>query len=303
MKSVAQLEYGDVSSRCMILDELHFNSQIGTVVYSAADQVSGNLVVLKYSDLSNKGGQSKFVSEITSLVLLEGEDGFPKYLRSGRKDNINHLVTSYDGDLNLVDLAKSREDYSSPDLETDLRIAHQLTKRCEVMHGYGILNRDIKPANVIISDEGKVTLIDFNVSVFGKRSHKAKGTFCFPVNSGSVMGSPGYFSSELIGVSGLPGYSEYSDVRSLGITIHTLMSGTGESPFWHLSHVLRGDRLPQLHKTRAPITERVSEVLDWSTDPNWEERPKARQFRKEGLEPLMESMGIDWEELPDLKAA
>ena len=86
----------------------------------------------------------------------------------------------------------------------------------EAAHSHGIVHRDIKPQNIIISTDGKVKVTDFGI---------ARAASSNTISS-NVMGSVHYSSPEQV----RGGYSdEKSDIYSLGITLYEMV--TGKVPF------------------------------------------------------------------------
>ena len=82
-----------------------------------------------------------------------------------------------------------------------------------VIHKAGFVHRDVKPENVMISNEGRVVLIDFNVSRTVKEGKK-KDTV--------VAGTIGYMSPEQYGV----GQSDpRADVYSVGVLLNVMLTG------------------------------------------------------------------------------
>ena len=95
-------------------------------------------------------------------------------------------------------------------------IALQISAGLEAAHNNGIIHRDIKPQNIIISTDGKVKVADFGI---------ARASSGNTINS-SVMGSVHYSSPE----QSRGGYSDQkSDIYSLGITMYEML--TGHVPF------------------------------------------------------------------------
>jgi F-box protein 11 len=123
-----------------------------------------------------------------------------------------------------------------------LRIAYQL---CEVLHELHtcqppIIFRDLKPANIMLTAQDHVYLIDFGIARFFKQG-QAKDTV--------ALGSPGYAAPEQYGRSqSTPG----SDIYGLGATLHQMLSGHDPStdPFQFadlpLDHWPGGSELAEL---------------------------------------------------------
>ena len=95
-------------------------------------------------------------------------------------------------------------------------IAIQVSMGLEAAHSHGIVHRDVKPQNIIISMDGKVKVTDFGI---------ARAASSNTISS-NVMGSVHYSSPEQV----RGGYSdEKSDIYSLGITMYEMV--TGKVPF------------------------------------------------------------------------
>ena len=95
-------------------------------------------------------------------------------------------------------------------------IGRQLLSALSVAHGAGVLHRDVKPSNVLLSSEGRAVLTDFGIATF-QGDPKLTQT-------GMVMGSPGFTAPERIrGGDATPA----SDLWSLGATLFAAVEGHG----------------------------------------------------------------------------
>ena len=108
-------------------------------------------------------------------------------------------------------------------LETGLYTAEGIQKViseiCDALytlHKRGIVHRDIKPENIIISTDGEVKLIDFNISRI-RYDNKKRDTV--------IMGTTGFAAPEQYGISET---DARSDIFSIGILINVML--TGEHP-------------------------------------------------------------------------
>ena len=81
-----------------------------------------------------------------------------------------------------------------------------------VLHQNGIVHRDVKPENIIISDEGRVILTDFNIS--RRISTNTKDTV--------VMGTVGYASPEQLGVTAT---DTRTDIYAMGVLLNVMLTG------------------------------------------------------------------------------
>ena len=82
----------------------------------------------------------------------------------------------------------------------------------DVLHARGIVHRDIKPENVMISDEGRVVLIDFNAS--RQTRECSRDTV--------IMGTVGYVSPEQLGISQT---DARADIYAAGVLYNVMLTG------------------------------------------------------------------------------
>lgn len=109
-------------------------------------------------------------------------------------------------------------------------ITLQICQALYVMHGLGLVHRDVKPSNVLIHGD-RAVLIDFSASRFMKVSpDEASGEGHDTV----ILGSPGYAAPEQHGLSRTDGRA---DLYSLGVMLNVMVTGD------HPSRKLAGGRL------------------------------------------------------------
>ncbi len=184
-------------------------------VYKAKDHKLNRLVavkVLKQEFSENENFVSKFRVEAQSTAGLLHPNTVNVY-DVGDEDGVNYIV------MELVDgitLKKYIEKKSRLSVKEAVSIAIQVAMGLEAAHNNGIIHRDIKPQNIMISKEGKVKVTDFGI---------AKAATSNTITS-NVMGSVHYTSPE----QARGGYSDAkSDIYSLGITLFEML--TGRVPF------------------------------------------------------------------------
>lgn len=92
------------------------------------------------------------------------------------------------------------------------RVMESLCHAMGVLHARGLVHRDIKPENVLISDNGRVVLIDFNAS--RQMNQRSRDTV--------IMGTVGYVSPEQLGLSAS---DARTDIYAAGVLYNVLLTG------------------------------------------------------------------------------
>ena len=112
-----------------------------------------------------------------------------------------------------------------PPLEKSLEWVAQLADALHSAHRREIVHRDVKPANILLDEEGRARLVDFGIARLSESELTREGCF---------LGSPAFASPEQVRGEAVDGRS---DLFSLGGVLYTLLAGT--RPF-------RGEELPTL---------------------------------------------------------
>ncbi len=92
------------------------------------------------------------------------------------------------------------------------RVLRGVCNGLEILHRYGLVHRDVKPENVVITKNGRVVLIDFNAS---RQCSKAE-------KDTVIMGTVGYASPEQMGVSQS---DARADIYAVGVLLNVMLSG------------------------------------------------------------------------------
>ena len=116
------------------------------------------------------------------------------------------------------DLSTILRDRGSLSMDDSVRIAIGVASALEVAHRKGIVHRDVKPGNILITDGGDVKVTDFGIA---RAVSEASMTV-----TGTTLGSVHYFSPEQARGDEVTGAS---DVYSLGIVLFEML--TGRRPF------------------------------------------------------------------------
>jgi serine/threonine-protein kinase len=176
------------------------------------------LKLLKAELASNPIALQRFQLEATAIARATHANIVQVYF-IGEQDSLHYMALEYVEGRNLHDyLAKK----GPPELLVALSIMRQSAAAVQRAAELGIVHRDIKPDNILLTRKGEVKIADFGLS----RDIAPAGQ---PVNltqSGVTMGTPLYMSPEQ--VKGLAVDSR-SDIYSLGVTWYHMLAG--QPPF------------------------------------------------------------------------
>lgn len=135
------------------------------------------------------------------------------------------------------------------------RIIMQSAQGLAVAHETGVIHRDIKPGNLLLTKRGVVKVADFGIALATTDiENKLTGT-------GQFVGTPGYLSPEIC--LGKPS-DRRSDIFSLGIVLFEMLTGRmpfiDESPLGLMLSVVQSN-LPDVRELASDVDEYTVEIL------------------------------------------
>jgi eukaryotic-like serine/threonine-protein kinase len=138
----------------------------------------------------------------------------------GQERGTYFIVMEYVRGRSLRDVVQVNGPFSA---RRTAEIGAEIAGALEFAHRNGVVHRDVKPGNVLITADGDIKVTDFGIA--------RAGTSEALTQTGAVMGTAAYFSPEQ--AQGFP-VDGRSDVYSLGVVLYEMVTGTppftGESP-------------------------------------------------------------------------
>src|SRR5918998_2830201 len=218
-------------------------------VYLAHDEVLDRDVALKVlteRHARNEESVERFRREARSAAFLNYPNIVSIYDQGCSEDGTYYIAMEYIPGGTLKDRILS-EGPLDPDTATELSL--QVAQALGHAHEHGVIHRDIKSRNILLTEAGYAKVTDFGIA----RAATATTTSS---RSNLVLGTPGYISPEqAMGESVDP----RSDLYSLGVVLYEMLTGTlpygGESPVsMALKHVDEPPRSPREANPNVPAS-------------------------------------------------
>jgi serine/threonine-protein kinase len=226
-----------------------------TDVYSAVQEPIGRPVAVKVLKTTISPASPFAAALVREAEVLASfrSDNIPRLLDFERTENSMWLV------LELVDGFTLREMIdNSPQVDpaAAVAIAMEITRALAQVHDNGIVHSHVTPANVMLSKDGRVSLVGF-----GDVQSDALSSAPEPVEGETRLGTPMYMSPEQI--LGDPIDSK-SDLFSLGVVLYEMLSG--KRPFEAsddrmAAHAIRHDEAPSLDSRASGLPRALVQVV------------------------------------------
>lgn len=247
-----------IGGRYVVLAELGRGGM--GVVWRAEDRVMGRHVAVKELHLPDGLGaedRGRFRDRLLREARTAGRLNHPGIVTVHdvvTDGGVDHIVMELIEAPTLTDIVAR----SGPvDERLAVDVARALLAALRTAHERGVVHRDVKPGNVMVAADGRVTLTDFGIAQAVDDPRLTA--------TGSVLGSPGYLAPERLEGAAAP---PASDLWSLGATLYFALTGVG--PFSRpttaatLGAVLNAE-VPTV-RTRGPLGAVIAGLLQRRTD-------------------------------------
>jgi len=190
------------------------------VVYKAQDTRLDRFVAIKFlpAHLSSSAeNKARFLQEAKATAALNHPNILSMYDVGERDDAMFLVLELIDGKTLSTHIASLQSGSGVP-VKQAIEWAIQIAQGLRAAHDKNIIHRDIKPHNIMVTDQNQIKIMDFGLAKLTTGSSMTK--------TGASFGTPSYMSPEQS--QGLPA-DHRSDIWSLGVVLYEML--TTELPF------------------------------------------------------------------------
>lgn len=246
----------DIGMIGQVISHYRIDSELGRggmgVVYKAEDLTLKRMVALKFLSphlLAQEQHKKRFLREARAAAALDHPNISAIY-EVDESDGHTFMVMAF---IEGESLGKKTE--SQPlEIEEALDIAVQVARGLSKAHGEGIVHRDIKPGNVLITPDGQAKVVDFGLAKFARQTQITK--------PGMMMGTVRYMSPEQATGAEV---DHRTDIWSLGVMLYEILAGQlpfrGEMDPAIVYSILNEDP-PSVTKVRGDVPVAVEEIIE-----------------------------------------
>jgi serine/threonine-protein kinase len=224
------------------------------VVYKGHESSLNRYVAIKVladSLAHDEGVKERFLREARSMAALNDPHIIQIYY-IGDDEGQTYFVMEFVEGESLGTLLK--REHKVP-VGPAAKIIYQTALGLSTAHDRGVIHRDIKPGNLMVSSRGTIKIADFGIALSNQDLSKKL------TSTGEFVGTPGYLSPEVcLGKV----VDQRSDIFSLGIVLFEMLAGrmpfTDESPLGLMLEVVRAE-IPDVRQLNSEVDEQIAWIL------------------------------------------
>jgi serine/threonine protein kinase len=224
------------------------------VVYKGYESSLNRYVAIKVladSLAHDEGVKERFLREARSMAALNDPHIIQIYF-IGEDEGQTFFVMEFVEGESLGSMLK-REGRLT--VEQAAKVIQQTALGLSSAHDRGVVHRDIKPGNLMITSRGTVKIADFGIALSNEDFSKKL------TSTGEFVGTPGYLSPEIC--LGKP-VDQRSDIFSLGIVLFEMLAGkvpfTDESPLGLMLEVVQA-KIPDVRQLNTDVDAEIAQIL------------------------------------------
>ena len=220
---------------------------MGTVYKAIHPSLKRYVVIKKLTIRGNAALRERFKREAQILMELH-HPNIVHMFDFFKEGSFYYIVLEYVDGMALDKLLKKREKLTSP---ITMLILRDTCNALKYAHEKGIIHRDIKPGNILISRHGEIKLADFGIASSEKESDNDSNL----TQQGSALGTPAYMPPEQFSDSKT--VDQRADIYSLGIMLYEMV--VGKKPF---PGNFSPETLAQIHKGKYESPKKLDKNID-----------------------------------------
>jgi eukaryotic-like serine/threonine-protein kinase len=239
-------------------------------VYKATDTKLGRTVVVKVlpADLTAKETNLKRFDREARLASSLDHPNICTIFDLGEQDGLHYIAMQWVEGRNVRQLVNGRP----LELESSLRIAIQVADALAAAHARGIIHRDVKSGNVMVTDSGQVKVLDFGLAKLLDEDEAAtKGIHRTELTEvGVPYGTATYAAPEQARGDTV---DARADIFSTGVLLYEMLTGTwpfrGKTTVEVRYAVMNSPAKPLAEARPGPLPAQLQQILDkaMSKDP------------------------------------
>ena len=192
------------------------------IVYLARDLRIGRLVALKtlqekHQDFETPEEATSFLQRFRREAELCGSLIHPNiitlYEVGYASKRITYLAMEFIDGESLLSLLRR---HGKLDLDTALKITDDVLQGLAYAHDRGVIHRDVKPANILVTVDGQAKIADFGVA------RSVRASLSLRTQEGQILGTPHYMAPEHVAGRGV---DSRADLFSVGVVLFEMLSG------------------------------------------------------------------------------
>ncbi len=186
-------------------------------VYRAHDPVLDRPVALKTVSpalLTGPDTLARFQREARAAARLQ-HPNIVTIFELGEVDGTHYIAMELVEGMDLGEAMTPRDRFT---LEQKVRMVVDVCRGLDFAHKMGVVHRDVKPANIRLTGDGTVKILDFGIARF----RGGETTDPNLTQAGMVLGTPSYLSPELVQGAKV---DHYADMWAVGVILYEVLSG------------------------------------------------------------------------------
>ncbi|MDR2897543.1 MAG: serine/threonine protein kinase, partial [Spirochaetaceae bacterium] len=186
---------------------------MGAVYKAVHPTLRRQVVIKKLTIRGNSAVKERFKREAQILLDMNNEHivHMYDYFTEG---SYHYIVLEFVDGMSLDVLLKKKKTFSN---EMALLILHDACLGLKYAHDHGVVHRDIKPGNILISKKGEIKLADFGIAASDAEDESGL------TQAGMTLGTPAYMPPEQFADS--KSVDKRADIYALGIMLYEMVTG------------------------------------------------------------------------------